>query len=201
MAGIKKYAKKAVRSVGKAIKSRYSTKKGGIRMGKIAKDVMLLKSVLNPERKEFRVFNDPANDDLIDIGQVAGNGNGYFVTDISCIPSQGTTSITRNGNSIKVSSLACRFSLFQQANTVQDIKGKIVFLTPKVPVTNLNTMVESYWEPTPFLNVPIIDYHSHYNADFRKQFTVLGTKYFRLKNDSYSTQENNLSFGHRMNFV
>lgn len=191
---------KIVDSAKKEVKKRYTTKKGGVRIKQIAKDVMMLKNVLNPERKEFRVFNDPANDDSIDIGQCTGNVNAFYALDVSCIPAQGTTSITRTGNSIKISQLKCRFSVFQQTNTAQDIKGKVMFLAPKVPVTNVDTMVTQYFEPTPFLNVSIQDYNSHFNADYRKQFVLLGTKYFKLKADNLSTQEQQLSFGYNLNF-
>lgn len=196
----KKYAKKLVRKGVRAVKKRYTTKKGGIRLGSIAKDVMMLKNVLNPELKEFRIYNNPANDDAIDIGQVAGNSPGYNVIDVSCAPNQGTTSITRNGNSIRNSSLECRFSVFQQANTIQDIKGKILFICPKIPEPDFAAAMNKWFEPTPFLNVDVRDYNSHFDKDYRNQFKILHTKYFTLKNDNTTTQEQHLSFATTIRF-
>lgn len=198
------YTKNPIKSAEKFIvrkaKQRYTTGKGGLRMGKIMKDVSMLKGMLNPELKEFKIFNDPATDDGIDIGQVAGNSAGFYTFDASCIPAQGTTSTTRNGNSIRNHSLDCRFQVFQQANTVQDIYGKIIFVQPKIPTSDTNVFSTTIFDPNPFLNVSIIDYHSLRSEDHKKQYKILKVKKFRLKNDSYSGIEQNLSFSCNIKF-
>lgn len=98
---LKRVAKKAWRATKRAAKKRYVTKTGrGIRVGQVAKDVMMLKKMINAEKKQFiQKITTP-----ITVGQVNGDSSGHQIIDVTPAPAQGTTSVTRNGNSIKLSS-------------------------------------------------------------------------------------------------
>lgn len=190
-----------VKKIKKAIKKRYVSSRGKPRVNNIVKDVARLKRILNPELKTFVINNDPSVDDGIDIGQVSGNSNGYFALDITPIPAQGTTSITRTGNSIKLSKIVCSFLMFQQASSASPIQGKLVFVHVKgAPVASATAAVTSYYNPNPFLNVDIVDYHSMFDEDKRKQYTVLATKYFKIGSDTVSSVEMGISLRHTLYF-
>lgn len=93
-------AKKAYRAVKSAAKKRYVTKSGkGLRVGRIVKDVAMLKRMVNAEKKNLQyksVANSPPS-----IAQVNGNSSGHFVMDVTPVPTEGSASFQRNGCSIK----------------------------------------------------------------------------------------------------
>lgn len=118
--------KRAYNKVRKAVKKRYVAKSGGrkstggMRVGKMAKDIMYLKSVLNPEKK--RTETSLTNSLL---GQVNANLDGFHLSDITPIPPVGTGYSDRNGASIKLHSSMWHFQFKQQSAATCKIRGII----------------------------------------------------------------------------
>lgn len=112
----KKQIKKNLNKVKKAVKDRYVTKTGkGVRVDKLVSDVALIKSIVNAEKKTYTDKLTSA----ITVGQVGGNTSGHQIIDVTPLPSQGTTSITRNGNSIKLVSAYYEFYFVKQSSASQ----------------------------------------------------------------------------------
>lgn len=190
--------KKAFRKIGKKIvrhaKKRYM-RKGNLNVGKIMRDVSYLKSVLNPEKKRFQLTNTDQG-----IGQCTGNVSAFYVTDITPVPAQGTTSVTRNGNSLKLHSSYFKFQFQQQSATTSQISFKIMVIEVKgTPYTSLGgTMVPNMFNANSFITGgSIIDYNSDRNPEAFKNYKVLCTKVVTLPCNQISTQTmiKNVSFG------
>ena len=183
---IKRKARKAVRKVGQAVKKRYTNKRGGTRMGRLAKDVMYLKSVLNPEKKRFQFYNP---DNLI--GQVNGNTDGGFFTDVTPIPSQGITYDTRNGASIKLHSTMWHFQFTQQVGVVADIKLILeIFSIKGDPYTGFTFRNERYL-PNPFISgADIRDYNCQINADNFMKGKLVARRKITIRQDEVSSVKN-----------
>lgn len=108
MAGIKKYAKKAGKAVEKKVfgskgfKGRYGIGKGkgGFNFMQVAKDLAMVKSRLNVEKKSV-------DDDVFDdyVGQVDINADGAYYRDITPQIAQGIAENQRIGNSLKITGL------------------------------------------------------------------------------------------------
>jgi hypothetical protein len=110
------FYKKARKGVKKVLKKRYVRKSGGVKTNRLMKDAMMAYKMLNAEKKVSQgAFN---GNQVILVGQVDGNSTGAKQFDITPAPSQGTTSITRNGNSIKLHSSLLQFQVIGQALTI-----------------------------------------------------------------------------------
>lgn len=130
--GIYKKATALGRKAVKAVKKRYQAKPGGrkstggVRVAKMARDIMYLKSVLNPEKKRFLI-----NQQDLPLAQVNTNGDGGFFVDCTPIMGQGVTNSTRNGASIKLHSSMWHFQFTQATNTISRIRGCIEIFSIK----------------------------------------------------------------------
>lgn len=190
------YIKKQVRRVKKAVKGRYFSGSGYSKpkINQMGKDIMYLKSVLNPEKKVFQQFGTN-----VGLGQVNGNANGYYALDITPIPAQGTTSVTRNGNSIKLHSLFMRFQFQQQANTANQVKVRIyIVLIKGTPNTSVGAFPAGIMlDPNPFVTGggSIYDYHSSTNPDYFGTWKIIRKKDITVKNDSVSGNNMITDFG------
>lgn len=126
---IKKTAKRIIKRVAKAAKKRYFKGKGYARpkVTQMVKDVAMLKRMVNAEKKTYADKLSSA----ITVGQVGGNTSGHQILDITPLPAQGTTSVTRNGNSIKLNSAYYEFYFVKQSSATQATNMIIEFW--KVP--------------------------------------------------------------------
>lgn len=189
---VKKLVRSGARAAGRALKKRYVSR-GGLRVGRIAKDVQFLKSIINAEKKRV-VFSTTTSL----VGQVSGNSTGAYSVDMTPIPAEGVTLSTRNGSSIKLSSTWFRFQFYGMANTAQKIKGKIwivqVMGTPQTASTALGQMFNTSMSG-------VIDYNSNFDPDYRGQYKILRCKPFTIQSDSVSglTQIQDVTFGIRYN--
>lgn len=170
--------------VKRAAKKRYFQGKGYSKpkLVQMAKDVTYLKSVLNPEKKLFAMSNNS-----LSIGQVSGNANGFYAVDITPIPAQGTTSITRNGNSLKLHSTFMRFQFQQQTATTNPIKIRMyVVLVKGTPNASVGTYPSGImFDANPFVTgASIYDYHSSMNADYFGTYKILRKKELTIKTDT-----------------
>lgn len=183
----KKYIKSAAKAVGNRLRKRYISKKSkALKVGKIARDVMYLKSVLNPEKKRHNV----AGLGQI-VGQVYQNSNGAYVADVTPNPSVGTGYATRNGSSIKLHSLSMNIQFYDQLNSDSNIKGKILFVQVKGNPQTAGTFFTEMFNPNVFIGGggTIIDYNSSFNPDIRPQWKLLRSFNFTHRNDAHSTQK------------
>ena len=153
----RKYVKKAVRSAKKFVKKRYGFNKKSkhVKFGRIAKDVMMLKQMVNAEKKRYYIT--PQNQTVGDITTLAplytvflGTAQAYTISPFSigqvyatsataCVPGWSACDITpypsqsnpfsgREGSSIKLHSSYMRFQVSQQTslNAPMKIQGYIV---------------------------------------------------------------------------
>jgi len=95
--------------------------KGGIKLATIAKDLEMVKSRLNAEKKEKREVEITSGT----VGQVFGDLNGYWFQDITPILGQGTGADERVGNSLKMTGCNLNFQFMGQTNTLTGRKLKI----------------------------------------------------------------------------
>lgn len=180
-------ARKGLRKAGQAIKGRYYNKKSGVRLNNVVKDVMLLKKLVNVEKK--RVTLSFANS----IGQVANNTNSYNILDITPAVSQGVQSSQREGSSLKCVSYHCDMQLIHMSNTSAPVRGKVLMVlnkgAPLLTVADLQNFYAKMLNPNPFIGgATIYDYNSPRNPDFYGRYSVIQTKPFYIQPDSITSQ-------------
>lgn len=95
--------------------------KGGIKIDAIAKDLMMLKSRLNSEKKEKREVEITTGK----VGQVFNDFSGYWYQDITPTLGQGTGADERVGNSLKMTGCNLNFQFIGQDRCVTGRKIKI----------------------------------------------------------------------------
>lgn len=183
--GIKRVARNIKKAVGKAIKKRYYPK-GQVKYGTIYKDVMMLKKMVNAEKKSISVnLNNQV------FGQVLGNSAGYHSNDITPIPVQGSGSSQRNGNSIKICSWHMTAQIIQQANAVGETNYKMyMFHIKGNPLASPGTFVSEYWGNNNFVGGggQIVDYNSQITPTEFNNARLLYFRSFKIKPDSISGQ-------------
>lgn len=169
---VKKYAKKAASYAGKQVKKRYVGKRG-FRLTQIAKDVMILKSLVNVEKKfiESNVVRFPD----APLGQVTTlNETGMYAKDITPLPTQGIGQNQRTGNEWKMVSLCLKGQVRQQGNNTTEMKVKIFIIKTNGPTVDVQGAIVTGQQ---FLSVnpisQVIDYNSTRNVDFFKNYRVM----------------------------
>jgi len=188
--GISRVVKKVMNKTRKAVKKRYTTKKGGVRVNRMAKDIMYLKSVLNPEKKRFERTLDFIDGLYPKVGQVNGNNDGGYFEDVTPTPLQGITYSTRNGASIKLHSSVWHFQFSQEVGVVADVKLCLeIFAIEKNPYTGFTFRDERYL-PNPFIASTIRDYNSQLNPDNYMKGKLVARRYIKIKADDNSGVKN-----------
>lgn len=186
---IRKVARKAYGAVKTAVKKRYTTKSGGANYKQIAKDVMMLKSMVNAEKK---------NADLTDTTQYAfaqnlGALSGAYTSSIIPTMAQGIGEDNRIGDSVKICSYVFQAEVETNSfNTIQDTKYKLYLVRqPTNPVSGV-TVRDNFLEPNVFSGV--VDYNSNRNYQNFKDFVILGVingKLTQNSNDSVGQVKKN----------
>lgn len=182
--------KKTGKKVGKGIKK---VAKGMIKrryrqsgVYQLSRDVKYLKSVLNPEKKRFQLNYTDNN-----LGQCIGNTSGFGHYDITPIPAQGTTSVTRNGNSIRVSTSYIKYQ-FQAQSITNGTPIRYRLMVVKclgTPITPSQNIVTQMYQNNSFITGgSIIDYNSDRREDTFKQFVVLRSKNIYLRANQHNGQ-------------
>lgn len=172
----KKYFKKqGKRALGYA-KKRYLPK-GQLNVKQIAKDVMLLKSVINAEKKRLDsgLLSTTTVAQYSDNTGSAPSNSGYVFEDITPTIAQGLTIKTRNGASVKLHSGLLNFQFVQQANCngptrirIFIIKIKNAVITPSL--SELQKIFDA--NPVTLFN----DYNSLRNPDNFSDYQVLAKR-------------------------
>lgn len=182
----KKYAKKVAKKVGRVVKKRYFKGKGygNPRIAQMVKDVSVLKSMLNAEKKRLEV--SPGT--TFTIGQVNGNVSGHYLVDITPQPVQGTGFNQKTGNSFKWHSsfMDMQFSTPTANISGQTLKIEIVKVVG-LPYASMPDILNKYIEPTAFITgASVYDLHSPRDPDYFKNFVKLRTRYVKIKQDDIS---------------
>jgi len=119
MGTFKRTVKKAYKGAKKAIKSRYGLNKrsSGIKYSNIASDVMMLKKIVNSEKKSYQQANT-----ILTVAQANINNTGASCIDITPFVTQGTGADQRTGNSFKLSSALYQFQISSESSQSQTMK-------------------------------------------------------------------------------
>lgn len=212
----KRVAKKAYRAVKRAAKKRYVTKTGkGLRVGRIIKDVAMLKKMVNAEKKNLQyksVASSPPS-----VAQVNGNASGHYILDITPVPSEGSASFQRNGVSIKWHSSYLEF-MFQKNVSGGQAQTFIieVWKINNQPYTQTQlqngTFISDLFEPNGYVttsaggSVNIYDMVASRDQDTFKNFKRVGYKRVYFPMTQVSGMPMNklvkmpLKFGHHVKF-
>lgn len=189
---VRKVARAGVRYA----KRRYVNRKGGLRLGKIAKDVAMVKRLINVEKKR-------RGDSWTGVvGQVNGTGGGAVMIDITCNVAQGLTASTRTGNSIKMTGLYLQGQFIQQSNANDSNKFSVEIWCHKnkeVAMSLASTGQEIY-NVSPFSGQ--MDLVSRRNQDFFSDYVCLRKKMVYVKGDTYTSnviRNANFNLGMKLN--
>lgn len=176
----KRVAKKAYR----AVKKRYYSKKSGIKFRAIARDVERLKNVINAELKFYNVELGVAAG--ADVGQFSGNSAGGLWLDVTPKPAQGTTDITRVGDSIRPRFCTVHLQCYQQSACTNPIKFKVVFLkSVGQTYSTAAIMTDTYYDNSPWTGV--VDYNSMKDKDHALDIAKIYERRYVL-NETTSSQ-------------
>lgn len=183
MAKFRRFVKRAGRKAWKAIK-----KVTGDRYGRgwkqistkgipqMVKDINYLKSAINSEKLRFTLNTSQTAPTAI--GQINGNAVGYHGQDITPTPSQGDGYNNRTGSSIKLHSSNLRFMFVEQANTMSDLRFKVMLFEVKGKPTTAATAANEIFQANPFTG--IIDYNSTRNPDYYKDYKLLRIRHAKI---------------------
>jgi hypothetical protein len=149
----------------------------------MARDVAMLKSMVNAEKKRYVISSTQATA----IGQVNANASGYMAIDITPVPGQSNTYDGRQGASVKLHSSYMKFQFYHQASTAQNIKLKMFLVhVTGAPVASAATFLGQMFQQNSFVSPGITDYNSQLNPDYFKQYRILRTRTVSLPPDSIS---------------
>lgn len=170
--GFTKFRKKA----STATKKRYGIGKGrgGFKFTQVAKDLEMIKSRLNVEKKF--VDQDLYNDQTV--GQSNDESPGDWHVDLTPLVAQGVGESNRIGNSIKATGMVVRMNFRGQTNAGKRV-AKICIIRS---LNEDSSPVADLWDPNPLTG--FIDFHSPRNyASMRgksSSHTVIATKYVKI---------------------
>jgi len=172
--------KKVGRRVYKATGLVNPVKKGKLSSARLFKDVAMLKSMLNSEKKQL--YNSPTTQT---IAQVNGaSGAGFFLQDVTPVMSQGVTGQTRNGVSIKVCSMVLKGQLIQQSSAQQAQKIKVEFFMNKSTPLSTAGLISAIYD-TNQLN-GLYDINSPRALDTYKNWYKVCSRRFTIGQDNQS---------------
>lgn len=200
------YIKRSVSSLAKKakkfVKKRYgfNKKSGGPRYGKIASDVLMLKKMINAEKKVIEyAYGGLEAPTIFNIGQVNGTAaSGAFILDITPFPQLGNQVNQRNGNSIKACSALYQFQIQQMSAMTIDTTIIIEFWIVKGTPEGSATTLANLFTPATFSGV--IDTNSARNQDKFNDYQLIRRFVKKQKADSLSNDANLLTFNVPMKF-
>lgn len=168
-----------------SVKNRYTDNKG-IKFAQVAKDVMMIKSLINVEKKRV-VTNSTAGTNMI--GQCDNTSSGHYLLDCTPAPAQGLGYNQRTGNSIKWTSSHYDIQVVQQSATAAPIKLKYYFVkVVGLPYSTISGATAKFLNSNPFVTGgTIYDYNSARNPDYFKDFVVLKSGEIKIDPDPQSS--------------
>jgi len=161
----RKALKKAYTGAKKAVKKRYGLNKKSktLKYGQMAKDMMMLKQMVNAEKQ---IFNFKPSE--FSVGQVNYNTTGAYLMDITPLIPQGDS---RKGLSVKLSSALYQFQITQQVNGTIANRVCIEFWLNKGQPLSATDLLPQVYNNATFSNV--IDFNSPRNADRYSDYKLL----------------------------
>lgn len=180
--GTRKYARRIYKATGLV----NPIKKGRLSTTRLAKDVAMLKGIINSEK--FRVETQSQNNL---VGQVNGNSSGHYIADFTPAPTQGDGYNNRQGQSIRWKSSHYSFYFTKQGSNVGSCRVKIELIqiigepysTPSTAINN------KYIEPNRWITGgTVYDIASDRKPEYFKNFRVLRTKYVNFPAPQYAGQ-------------
>lgn len=189
--GTKKYGRRLARAGVKKLKKRYTAKPGGrrstggVRVGKMARDIMYLKSVINPEKKVYNAYQTG-----LTVGQINGNTDGAYFEDVTPLPTQGITAETRNGASIKLHSSVWHMQFAQQTSCISNMKVIVeIWAIEKEPYTGF-TWFNDHWKGNPFISgADVRDYNASIDPNNFMKGKCIARRVFTLMADQLGTEK------------
>lgn len=152
----------------------------------MVRDVAMLKSMVNAEKKRFVITSTSAQS----IGQVNYNSSGYLAVDITPTPSENATQSGRSGSSVKLNSAYMKFQFYHQSSTVHNIKLKMyVVQVLGVQSTGPGTFLGNMFLSNSFVSPSITDFNSQLNPDYFRQYRIIKQKTVSLPPDSVSNAQ------------
>lgn len=152
-------------------------KKGNLSISRLAKDVKIMKDMINSEKKRLDtpVINGS-------VGQVDGNITGFWISEITPFPASGAAYNGRTGSSIKLHSGILQMQFQAMDNVQNDLKIRIVLLKVDTD-SSLQSAFDAFtdaFDPNVFVGTgsDIRDSFSLRNPDtFTKYRAILDRKY------------------------
>ena len=182
---MKKYAKKQAKRFGRYLKKRY-VKRGGLRFGRIARDVKMLKHIINSEKKQTEFTTTSQL-----VGQWGGTGSQSGHNNFDIIPAifKGVEYNNRIGNSIKLVGAHFKLQLRTQNAVVNPIKVKFIIYSHKTDTLDATRTAAYPGElfDTNDFNNTTIDMYSSRNNDYFRDFIIHRTHTCYLKGDTAGT--------------
>ena len=179
---IKKLARGLVKKGRKYAKKRYQKRTtGAVRTGRIARDVMMLKRLVNTEKKSSTV-----NSGLVTTGQVNGNSSGAYCLYIQPSLTRGTGAGNYTGNSVKLVSGYLQFQIQQQSG--QQTDTEYIFEMWNIlgqPDTSGVTTLENIFDASVFSTV--IDSYSSRNQNEFADYKLIRSFKVRFPMDQYAS--------------
>lgn len=191
MAYKKTYSRRNYRYGRKLNKKRYVKRSGRVNYNKIARDVWRLKSLINVEKKDYSAYTSQINFALTDTAQTLQRGDALYKLKG---PAQGTTAVTRTGNSIKLTSINVSMRLQGQTSLTDQRQYTIFFLQYNGipdPAKDATADIATYDN---LLVLDFLDYNngkisqlSFRNKDTFRNWRILKTIRGYLNPDTFST--------------
>ena len=168
-----------------AVKKRYGIGKGrgGFKISKLAKDLEMVKSRLNVEKKY--IDSDLVNDATV--GQSNDEAYGYYLSDATPTIAQGVGESNRIGNSIKTTGMVVRLNFRGQTNAGKRI-AKVCLIRSKdaLNTVNLNGTIGDLFDVNPLTG--FVDFHSprNYTGMRGKSAThqIVATRYVKIESQN-----------------
>lgn len=175
-AGVRKIGRKVYKATGLV----NPVKRGKVSSSRLMKDVAMLKSMLNAEKKQISLGATTGT-----VSQCFGaSGQGYLLADVTPIVSQGVTGTTRNGNSIKIHSMVLKGQLIQQSAAVQAQRIKIEFFMNKGTPLSTSNLISSVYDVNA-LNA-LYDINSTRALDTYKNWYCVSRRFYTINQDNQS---------------
>lgn len=146
----KKTLGKAYKAGKKGLKRRYglNKKSKGLNYGQMAQDVLMLKKMVNAEKKSYQ-----ATFPFASMGQTNVNATGAVIYDITPLLSQGVGADARTGNSVKLTSALYQFQISHQSNATIANKVIIEFWQNRGSTQDTATLLANTFDASTFSGV------------------------------------------------
>lgn len=199
-----KFAKRAFKAGRRYAKKRYVRKGAGygsgVRFNKVIRDVALIKSKLNTEKKSI-------DSTLIDgtfIGQSDANIDSSWAVDFTPRPASGSGYDERTGRSIKAVAMSLQYQVYQMPSCAHPMKIEFYLLRVMGAPQNVQTVYNQFKLENPITTVR--DMMSNRDIDYFQDYRILKKFVCYLPQDGTSgtrvikTGQINMKLNHHIQF-